>query len=278
MRYNKGSGGGEALHIIYADVLLCTSLFMDYILLQLTAGLTHTRLSFGRALLGAAVGSAASLLILLPPMPLVLSLLCKLGSSVLLCIAAFGCKDGKRLFWHCLCFLGMSCLLAGMLLALSLMGAKVYYANGSWYPDISLRHLVLFTVGAYIVLSVVQRLQDRSSTADGSFRVTIRYGSAVVMLEGLADTGNALTDFYTGKPVVICGREQLRPLFPEEPPPGKLRPLPCSTVAGDGLVLCFSPDEVVISSERRRKSVDVLIGMTEQGTDKAVFNPKLLRY
>ncbi|MBR3629728.1 MAG: sigma-E processing peptidase SpoIIGA [Oscillospiraceae bacterium] len=251
---------------------------MDYILLQLTAGLTHTRLSFGRALFGAAVGSTASLLILLPPLPLVLSLLCRLGSSVLLCIAAFGCKDRKRLFWHCLCFLGMSCMLAGILLALSLLGAKIYYANGSWYPDISLRHLVLFTAGAYLVLSIVQRVQDRSAAADGSYRVTIRSRDAVVMLNGLADTGNALTDFYTGKPVIICNKAQLRPLLPETLPPERFRPLPCSTVAGEGMVLCFTPDEVIISNDRRRKCVDVLIGITEQGTDRAVFNPKLLRY
>ena len=266
------------MHVIYADVLLVTSLFMDYILLQLTAGLTHTRLSFGRALLGAAVGSAASLLILLPPMPLVLSLLCKLGSSILLCIAAFGCRNGRRLFWHCLCFLGMSCMVAGILLALSLMGARIWYANGSWYPDISLRQLVVFTVGAYLILSIVQRLRDRSTAADGSYRVTIRKGSAVVVLDGMADTGNALTDFYTGKPVIICGRAQLSPLLPEELPPEKYRPLPCSTVAGDGVVLCFAPDEVLISSDRSHKPVDVLIGFTEHGTEQAVFNPKLLRY
>ncbi|MCR4644354.1 MAG: sigma-E processing peptidase SpoIIGA [Oscillospiraceae bacterium] len=266
------------MHIIYADVLLVTSLFMDYILLQLTAGLTHTRLSFSRALLGAAVGSAASLLILLPPMPLLLSLLCKIGSSTLLCIAAFGCKDGQRLFWHCLSFLGMSCMTAGILLALSLMGARIWYANGSWYPDISLRQLVLFTVIAYLLLTVIQRLRDRTTAADGSYHVTIRKGDAVIVLDGMADTGNSLTDFYTGKPVIICGRAQLSPLLPKELPPEKYRPLPCSTVAGDGVVLCFAPDEVLISTDRIKKPVDVLIGFTEHDTKQAVFNPKLLRY
>lgn len=264
--------------MIYADVLLCTSLFMDYILLRLTAGLTHTRLSFGRALLGAAVGSLGSLLILLPPMPVVLSVLCSIGGSVVLCMAAFGWRDMRRLFWHCLCFLGMSCMLAGILLALSLMGARIYYANGSWYPDISLRHLVLFTIGAYLLLCLVQRLHDRSHAADGSYSVCIRYGTGIVTLDGIADTGNALTDFYTGKPVIICPQEALRPILPEELPPRGFRPLPCSTVAGDGMVLCFAPDEVVIRSEGRHRTVDALIGMTTHGEGKAVFNPKLLRW
>lgn len=272
------SEGGDRLHVIYADVLLCTSLFMDYILLRLTAGLTHTRLRFGRALLGAAVGSLSSLLILLPPLPLPLSLLCRLGSSILLCMAAFGWRDARRLFWLCLCFLGMSCLLAGILLALSLAGARIYYANGSWYPDISLRHLVLFTIGAYLLLCLVQRLHDRSHAAARRYRVCIRYGGEVISLEGVADTGNALTDFYTGKPVIICPKEAFAACLPAELPPKGFRPLPCSTVAGDGMVLCFTPDEVVIRSDHGCRAVDALIGMTVHGEEKAIFNPKLLRW
>ena len=68
------------------------------------------------------------------------------------------------------------------------------------------------------------------------------------------------------------------PVYTEELPPERFRPLPCSTVAGDGVVLCFAPDEVLISSDRSRKPVDVLIGFTEHGPEEAVFNPKLLRY
>lgn len=265
------------MHVIYVDVLLVCSLLVDYLLLRLTARLTHSRLSFVRALAAAAFGSLSSLLVLLPPMSAVLSVLCNLTTAVLLCLTAFGCRDIRRLFWHCLCFLGMSCMLAGMLLAMSLAGARVYFANGSWYPDISLHHLVLFTAGSYGLLTVVQYLQNRSHTADGCYQVYIRYGQHTVKLNGIADTGNSLVDFYTGKPVIICPKTQLAPLLPDKLPKG-LRPLPCMTVAGEGMVLCFTPDEVVIHSEHRHKPVDVLVGMTEQESEGAIFHPRLLRY
>ena len=64
-------------------MLLVFDLYMTFLLLRLTAALTHTRLRFWRAMLGAAAGSLSSLLVLLPPMPFVLTLLCKLLSAVL---------------------------------------------------------------------------------------------------------------------------------------------------------------------------------------------------
>ena len=250
---------------------------MTFLLLRLTARLTHTRLRFGRAMLGAGVGSLSSLLILLPPMPFVLTLLCKLLSALLLCLAAFGLRDRRLFVWHLICFLGMNCVLAGMLLALTATG-NVYYANGCWYPVISLRLLVLFTIAAYVLLTVISRIRERVGAADGTYEVCIRFGTHTACLEGLADTGNSLTDFCTGKPVIICSRESLGDMLPPQPCRG-FRPLPYSTVAGDGLLTVFTPDETVIRSKRdgRTKAVDVLIGADEQAHRQAIFHPGILR-
>ena len=244
-------------------MLLVFDLYMSYLLLRLTAALTHTRLRFRRAILGAAVGSLTSLLVLLPPMPFVLTLLCKLASAVLLCLAAFGIRDRRLFVWHVLCFLGLSCILAGMLLALSSTG-NVLYANGCWYPVISLRMLVLCTAACYAVLTLIARIRERMGASDGSYEVIIRHRTQTVCLEGLADTGNSLTDFCTGKPVIVCSRD--------------FRPLPYSTAAGSGLLTVFTPDETVIRSKRTGavKAVDVLIGADEQSHRQAIFHPKIL--
>lgn len=263
------------MRTIYLDVLLVFDLYMSFLLLRLTARLTHTRLSFGRALLGAAVGSLSSLLVLLPPMPFVLSLLCKLISALLMCLAAFGIRDRRLFLWHAVCFLGLNFVLAGMLLALTATG-HVYYTNGGWYPVISLRLLVIFTILAYGLLTVISRIRERHAASDGSFEVIIRRGEHTVRLDGLADTGNTLTDFCTGKPVIICPRGLLGDMLPPLPCRG-FRPLPYTTVAGEGVLTVFHPDEAIIRSRRdgRCKSVDVLIGIDEQPHDCAIFHPKL---
>ena len=249
---------------------------MSYMLLRLTARLTHTHLRFGRALLGASAGSLSSLLVLLPPMPFVLTLLCKLLTAVLLCLAAFGIRDRRLFVWHVICFLGLSCVLAGMLLALTATG-NVYYANGCWYPVISLRMLVLCTAAAYALLTLLSQIRQRTGAADGSYEVRIRYGTHTVCLDGLADTGNSLTDFFTGKPVIVCSQAALGDMIPPQPCKG-FRPLPYSTAAGDGLLTVFTPDETVICSRRtgRVRAVDVLIGMDGQAHKQAIFHPRLL--
>ncbi len=246
---------------------------MNYLLLRLTAKLTHTKLCFWRALLGAAAGSLGSLLVLLPPMPYILSLLCKLMLAVLMCLTAFGLRDKKQFVWHTTAFLGLSCVLAGMLLALTATG-HIVYVSGCWYPVISLRMLVVLTILAYGVLTLTARIRERFSAADGSYEICIRCKERTVSLEGLADTGNTLTDFVTGKPVIICSEMQLEGLSP-----ARTRLLPYSTVAGDGLLTVFTPDEAVIRSRREGtvKAVEVLIGIDTQPHKQAIFHPKLLR-
>lgn len=263
------------MRTIYLDVLFIFSFYMNYLLLRLTARLSHTHLKFSRALLGAGAGSCSSLLILAPQMPFLLSILCKMGTAFLICLTAFG--RNHNLLWQCFCFLGISCLMAGGLFALSFSG-RMCYANGIWYPDISLKVLIIGTISAYLLLSVIQRFQDRKP--DGSYFVSVRYGQHSIRLDGLADTGNTLTDFLTGQPVIICGKESLHEMLPETFPAKGFRPLPCTTVAGEGMLMVFRPDEVVIQSEKTgyTKQVDVLIGLSEQNHHQAIFNPKLLHY
>ncbi|MEE5991916.1 MAG: sigma-E processing peptidase SpoIIGA [Oscillospiraceae bacterium] len=263
------------MRTIYLDVLLIFSLYMNYLLLQLTARLTHTHLKFSRALLGAGAGSFSSLLILAPTMPFLLSIVCKMGVAFLICWIAFGRKH--QFLWKCFCFLGISCLMAGGLFALSFSG-RICYLNGIWYPDISLKVLIIGTISAYLLLSIIQRFHDR--TPDDNYFVSVRYGVHTIRLDGLADTGNTLTDFLTGQPVIICGKEPLHEMLPATLPAKGFRPLPCTTVAGEGMLMVFHPDEIVIHSEKTglTKKVDALIGLSEQNHRQAIFNPKLLHY
>lgn len=270
------------MQTIYLDVLLVFNLYVNYILLRITARLTHSRLRFGRGLLAAALGSLGTLMIFLPALPAVLSVLCKLLIAVLLCAAAFGWHDPKRLFWNSISFFGSSFALAGILLALSVCcGVRVLHANACWYLDVSLLHLILFTIVAYLLLGAVQYLRDRSHGAEGGYRVLIRYRSCTAQLEGLADTGNALVDYFTGCPVIVCDAGKLGDMAPKdrEHPPRGYRLLPYTTVSGGGMISVFRPDEVVIYAERSGSSrkVDALIGVGESENNKAIFNPKLLR-
>ncbi|MDE5738493.1 MAG: sigma-E processing peptidase SpoIIGA [Oscillospiraceae bacterium] len=261
------------MQVIYLDILLIFNLYMNYLLLSFTARITHQKLIFWRALFSAVLGSCSALIIIFPEMPVVISICYKIITAIIICLVAFG---KNNIFWSCCCFLGISFLTAGAFMAISMIGSTgMIQNNASYYLDISLLQLVIFTIIAYIILHIIQYLHDRSHKTNGIYHVMIRYGNDTVTLNGLADTGNALVDFYTGKSVIICDKN----LLGDMAKPKHSHPVPYMTVAGSGLLEVFQPDEILISPEQgKSKSVDALIGIGEQENQKAIFNPKLLYY
>ena len=269
---------------IYLDVLLCLNLYINYFVLRATAKLLHAKLRTGRCLLAAGVGSLFSLTILLPPMPPVYSILFKLLATCIILMLAVGVRQKRLLLGGILCFFGISFGFAGLLLAIgSCFGGKfVTYGNGSCYLDFSLLQLILFTLLAYGAMQLVQRLRNRLFPATDPYQVYIRQGEKLVLLPGLPDTGNQLTDCFSGRMVIVCSAEQLHPLFP----PGKTiqqmkhyRILPCTTVSSSGMIPVFLPDEIVICNQATgmRRSVDAMIGIG-QTQGNAVFHPKLIPF
>ena len=260
------------MQIIYLDVLLIFNLYMNYLLLSLTARITHIKLVFWRGLFGAGIGSLASFSLFLPEFPFFFSALFKFLTALLMCLSAFG---KKRLFRNCTAFFGISFLVSGALYALSVCSQiHTVHQNGYFYFDISLSYLIGFTILAYLLLSVMQFLYDRNQIADRNYQVFIRYQADTALLDGLADTGNSLTDFYSGKPVIICDNSLLKNIQPEHS-----HILPYFTIAGSGTIKVFQPDEIIISSDcGTAKTVDALVGIGEQENGKAIFNPKLMRF
>ena len=110
-------------------------------------------------------------------------------------------------------------------------------------------------------------------------QVLVRRNGLEVPLDGLADTGNALCDSFTGKPVVIASIEKVRELLPDavknylagncEHLEG-IRLIPCRTVTAEGVVPAF-PAEIIIGG----KPADALLGVTRQEISGAdcIFNP-----
>ena len=69
------------MQVIYVDVLLFFNFCVNYFLLRGTAFLTHTPCRIPRCLLSALLGSFSALIILLPPLPLAVNLLIRLGTA-----------------------------------------------------------------------------------------------------------------------------------------------------------------------------------------------------
>ncbi|WP_297958355.1 sigma-E processing peptidase SpoIIGA [uncultured Ruminococcus sp.] len=270
------------METIYVDVLIVLNIYVNFFLLRITAGLTHSPLKNGRCAAASVYGSLFSLTILLPQLGAPLSLTIKLAAAVSIVAAAFGYHGFRRLMINTAAFFGANFVLAGAVYgAYSLLEPQfIHFNNACFYIDFSLLILIITTAVMYFALRVLRLIWDRAP-ADG-YSVIIRKGGRTISLNGLADTGNCLVDFFTGSPVLICPEDSFAQLtgahLDRDSLPRGFRLLPCSTVSGEGLIPVFRPDEVLISCGEKggRKKVDAVVGFGECG-GKAVFNPKLLK-
>lgn len=269
------------MQTIYLDVLIVLNIYVNFFLLTSAAWITHSPLKKKRCAAASAYGSLFSLLILAPKLNAAVNIIIKIFAAFTVVLMAFGFHGRRRFLINSAAFFSANFILAGTIYAVySWLAPELMHFNNSYfYIDFSLVILVTTTSLMYFFLWAVRLLLDKAPEGTDCYRVIIRYCDKVVALNGLADTGNAMVDFFTGAPVIICGGNKfgLNNYSLEKLPKG-FRLLPCSTISENGLIPIFRPDEVIIVStiNGEKKPVDAMIGLG-QSNDKAIFNPKLLK-
>ena len=276
---------------IYVDVLIIINIYADFFLLKTTARLTHTPVSNGRCIAAAVVGSLFSLVILLPRLGALLLLIIRLLSAALMVVIAFGKKPYEPLFEKGLVFLFVCFVFAGIEYGLSVLsgGQNMIWHNSVLYVNISLLTLVISTIISYAAISFFRYYLDGKNTSDEKYTITITKNGRTISLDAVADTCNNLTDVFTGKPVIVCGKSSLSELFEISELDMVLsgenteyisgwRLIPFSTISSEGMLRTFQPESVVVRNQEsgRQKSADVYIGVVNRDMEYAVFNPKIL--
>ncbi len=270
------------MQTIYIDVLIVLNLYVNFFLLRTAAGLTHSPLKKLRCIAASLYGSLYSLLILAPELPTPISVSIRTFAAITITGAAFGFNGRKRLLINTGAFFISNSLLAGLTYAVYSFFAsdKVHFNNSYFYIDFSLLILVITTAALYGAVYVCKFLFVQSLSQTGDFVVIVRHNKRIIELPGFADTGNSLTDYYSGAPVIVCGKESFPDLaLTDSSLPRGVRLIPCSTVTSSGLMPVFRADEVIILNRitGTRKPVDAIIGIGNS-SGKAIFNPVLLKY
>lgn len=274
------------MQTIYIDVLIILNIYVNYFLLRTTAKLTHSRLSGKRCFFVSLYGSIYSLMILIPHINSIINLIIKLLAGISITLLSFGYKNKFRLFINTFCFFMTNFVFAGVIYAvyITLKPSFMHFNNTYFYVDFSLLLLIAITALLYFELCIMRYFTDKYSAVSDSYRIYIKYKGRMTAVNGLADTGNSLVDFFSGKPVIICSKKSLVSIIDEEISddigniPKGFRLIPYSTIGNSGMLAVFSPDEVIIVNEENcmKKSVDVLIGI-KSNEECAIFNPQLLK-
>lgn len=279
------------MNVIYIDVLIILNLYVTYFLIKAMCAFLHKKIKNIRVLSGSLFGAVSSLVILLPELPLLINILIKITLGLIIVLICFGYGEIKGYLRHSLIFIIMNLLFAGMMMVIWLFSSplSMFYNNGVAYFDISFAVITISTALAYGVIKLLRYIIDSRMVSDRKYNLTVKYNGMEVNLNAFPDTGNTLTDYFSGMPVIICDKSACGGIIPEELDFENLenkiikgvRLLPFSTVGSSGLMPVFKPDSITITeSNGSGKVIDALVGISKERLNKdgvnALFNPKLL--
>lgn len=200
--------------MVYLDSVFVLNALTDYFLLLATAQLAGVPLRRRRFVLAAMLGGLYAAAVFLPGGGFLSAPPGKLLSGCVMALAAYGWdKTLPRLM---LLLLLVSCGFAGCVLAIGLTAGEFPVRQGIFYTDVDLQVLLLAAGGAYIVFSVVFRAAGRQAVQGTLTTAEAALEGRCVRLKVLCDTGNALRDPVTGRPVLVVWGGAVRELWPPE--------------------------------------------------------------
>ncbi|MDR1927782.1 MAG: sigma-E processing peptidase SpoIIGA [Oscillospiraceae bacterium] len=257
--------------VIYLDILIAINIFVTYLLLAASAFFSAVHTKRWRLLLSSLFGGATALLIFLPEAPWWLLLTEKLLCALAIVWLGFGFGERRR-FLRCFsAFFAVSFAFAGIMLALwlTLKPGGMLYHNGTLYFDVNLITFVLFACACYAAVRGLVALLRRRHPGANACQATVQILGRSITLPAFYDSGNKLTDGFTGAPVVVaeyralCGflPEELRPFFrgeggmgqipPEDPWRSRLREIPFHALGREGLLPAFRSDRVTVKTKNQ---------------------------
>ena len=270
------------MHVIYADILVAINLAVDYLLLFATARLFGAQFKRIRGFFGAAVGALYSLSVLFDLSGTIFALISTLFSGIMIRIT-FGKRNIKDFIKLLVIFYICGFLFSGfMVLINSLAKNDSFFAKGGIvYFDFSAMEIVISTAVALIITEILRRI-FRHGEPEGACMVKIRLGGKTAVLKGFVDTGNNLSEPFSGSPVAVAYMDSLKKILPEDmyesisknslSTDKRLKTIFCSTVSGTVLMNSFRPDEmIIINGSGEFFAEDVLVAASENVPENTVI-------
>ena len=270
--------------VIYIDVLLAVNLFIDFLLLLATARLLCLPFRRWRMVLGSMFGAGCACLILMPELPVLPSIMVKLVSAAIIILITFPWTGLLAYIKQITVFFVISTVFAGVAFAVWFFAAPggFYVVNGVVYYDVSPITLVGLTLISYGVIWLYGRITRKKMPVQSEYRLLMDAGMGEIGVKTMYDTGNALTELFSGSPVVIIRYGAIESVLPEDlrealssylyasvddsfcmqdsdyeqgsavktAVRSRIRLVPYQSVGGQGLLPAFRPERLTVVSAR----------------------------
>lgn len=235
--------------IIYADVLVIINLYVTYFILLGASFLSHEKPKRLRLVLSSFFGGFYALLILLPYVNSFFDFLIKIGAVVLPVLIAFGLKNAKTFLRLLVSYLVCNFIFAGLMFLLwyFLNPSGMFYNGTVVYFNIDVLTLVVFTVVCYGFMRAFDFIFKSRAPVNTVFYCKVFLKGKQYNLKAFLDTGNNLSDPFSGKPIIIANKTLFISEFDfENPVAGEgLRFVLCNTVSGKSLLPASSPERII---------------------------------
>ena len=299
---------------IYLDVVILENIVINYLILLVTAKFSKNRSSTLRLLLGAMLGAAyLVIMILLPDMKVYTTVLSKLLLSVAMVAVTFHFTKLTLFFKALAMFYAATFLFAGAGFALMFFNREWgIMRNGVLMTPMALLNtkwselLMAFVVTLIILRIVWDVIQKKFLREKLLVQMIISFDKKSIQLFALVDTGNSLHDPLTNMPVVVVEYSAVKELLPldirgifEKNSDNDLNMITATISCSDwfsrfrlipftslgkenGMLIGFRPDYIEIGTEDEKKGVqEVIVGIYNRALSrneqyKALMNPELM--
>ena len=255
--------------VVYADLLFLVNFSMDFLCLFVSARLLHRpvrKLGFFAA---SVLGGVYSVAILFVEINAFWSIIIDAGSCALMCMLAFGVKDGGayRFFVSFAVFFGVCAGTGGFMTAmynfLNRMNLPLDSVENNG-DEISVWMFGLLAIASGCIASFGGKI-FKTVSKDTVLRIDVKYMGKEIRLFGMVDTGNLLSDPISAKPIIVVDSKRLTSVLTSscidsairgdintifaEDPSHRVRIIPISTAGGRAMMCAFVPDKVMLTIE-----------------------------
>jgi stage II sporulation protein GA (sporulation sigma-E factor processing peptidase) len=282
--------------------LVLLNIYVSYFLFASTKKLLGVFVAKWRMIIGCLVSGAYSLLILFQ-LNFIEFTVIKLLMGLSLSFIVFFHKRLRFFLKATLVFFLVNFLFAGLMFCLYyfITPATMIYKNGVVYFNVSALTIATFTIIAYAAITVFTYFLNKRNRKNDCYDVVLSYSGRETMVRALLDTGNKLTDAFSGLPVMVCELKELKSLLPaklyqylESPNTAfletddqyliakKIRMIPVSVVSGTGCLMAFKPDKIVVVQNQMKLETDAFVAVTNRklsdGTFQALISDAMLNH
>lgn len=205
--------------VIYAEYLFLENLITGGLILTLTGKISGIRMKKIPLSLGSILCGIYSFILFWDNLLPFIAIMSKLLFSILVVLLVFPTKKIRRLGRTILVFYIISLAMGGITIGAAYFASvpavtqnSAIYLEQFSYVSIAIGCVLTYVCFNSLANFIKSRFHSKKVTAD----VFIEFENKTIRLRGMVDTGNALTDPLTGKPVFIMSQLAAKRILPAE--------------------------------------------------------------